>query len=152
MLLLCGWCSMVQQHGISSSTKHLLFNVLVLQLRLFVRGCLDGGKVSSLLLNIALLLAVWFFVVSTQSKYLQWRWCNVLASSQDEGQGSLTDHGREQLGEDSPLSVQTRTIQCTTDAPLSPWALPCSMLMLEGNANFTKISCLSIVCYFLYCL
>jgi hypothetical protein len=66
---------MVLQHGDDSSTKHLLFIILVLQLRLFVGGFLDGGKVSSLQLMVALLLALlWHLdpcLLPTQSECLQ---------------------------------------------------------------------------------
>jgi hypothetical protein len=51
---------MVLQHGDDSSTKHLLFIVLVLQLHIFAGGFLDGGKVSSLQLMVALLLAMFW--------------------------------------------------------------------------------------------
>jgi hypothetical protein len=49
---------MVLHHDDDSSTKHLLFIVLVLQLHIFAGGFLDGGKVSSLLLLVGLLLAL----------------------------------------------------------------------------------------------
>jgi hypothetical protein len=45
-------------HDDDSSTKHLLFIVLVLQLHIFAGGFLDGVKVSSLLLLVGLLLAL----------------------------------------------------------------------------------------------
>jgi hypothetical protein len=99
---------MVQQHGNGSSTKHLLYIVLVLQLRLFVGGFLDGGKVSSLLLKIALLLSLFWQFGSLVVLCLEWVSPMTVAwrpSSQDEGAGPPFDHGREQPGEDSPLSV-----------------------------------------------
>jgi hypothetical protein len=51
---------MVLHHDDDSSTKHLLFIVLVLQLHIFAGGFLDGGKVSSLLLLVGLLLALFW--------------------------------------------------------------------------------------------
>jgi hypothetical protein len=50
---------------------HLLFIVLVLQLHLFVGGFLDGGEVSSLLLKVALLLALFLQFGSLVGHYLE---------------------------------------------------------------------------------